>query len=136
MKRYILFLSVFVFLNCFTVKLVGQSITSKNEDFTEFFNRFSVDRNFQFSRIVFPIKIIQTDDGSKTTKFIARKNWKFTDLKALSIKNKKVRLKQMQIKSDEINIQYSISDTGILVNHYFKKTNGEWWLIYVNDESD
>jgi hypothetical protein len=109
---------------------LADTITASEEDFDSFFAKFDKDRSFQYSRIEFPLKLITED----VTRFLSKKEWKFTTLSnKQSIKG---QIKKTQVSKDEVKMEYSIEDTGVLVNHFFRIKNGKWWLVYIQDESD
>jgi len=106
------------------------TIPASEEDFDGFFAKFDNDSSFQYSRIEFPLKVITED----ATRFLSKKEWKFTRLSnKQSIKG---QIKKTQVSKDEVKMEYSIEETGVLVNHFFRIKEGKWWLIYIQDESD
>lgn len=106
------------------------TIQVPEENFDAFFDKFDNDPGFQSSRIDFPLKL--TTDNR--TRFFIKKEWKFTTLS-----NKQVikgQIKKVKTRKGEVKVEYSIEDTGVLVNHFFHIKNGKWWLVFIQDESD
>lgn len=106
------------------------TVPASEEDFDSFFAKFDKERSFQYSRIEFPLKVITED----ATRFLSKKEWKFTTLS--NKQSVKGQIKKTQVSNDEVKMEYSIEDTGVLVNHFFRIKNGKWWLVYIQDESD
>jgi len=107
-----------------------------SEDFNVFFNRFNADSVFQYSRIVFPLKLIIPDqeDDNSITKLLSRKEYKYFDL--TKYENEKSIIKKTRLSSAKIKVHYSVEETGIGLDYYFINKKGLWWLIFFEDYSD
>lgn len=57
------------------------NVQTKTEVFEDFLKKFSFDKDFQFSRIQFPVKnkVYNTDNGQFEILFIPKADWKFSD---------------------------------------------------------
>ena len=111
----------------------NDSLTVDISDFNTFFERFNSDSVFQYSSIEFPLRLIIFEEETKKETFINKQQWEFTklikDSKWNSIINKKIK------KNKEIQIEYSIEDTGVLIYHFFQYKNGHWLLTHIEDYS-
>jgi len=116
------------------VKNVPVTSNDKGEDFDTFFKKFKLDSVFQVSRIKFPLKLTISSDDGDTTRFIPKSSWKYISFTAS--KKEKGIIKKIHVKADEVNVQYTIEDSGIEVEHFFFNVNGKWWLTFAKDESD
>ncbi|MBQ4821909.1 DUF4348 domain-containing protein [Aquimarina sp. MMG016] len=113
-------------------------------DFKSFFTKFSSDSIFQIRRIKFPLKNISYDiyGEDQTTPiedFTAPESFSFMDFsvdhKAM---DKEVDAYKVEIekKKDDFYVYHIIGiDNGIMVDFGFKKENGCWLLIYIEDFS-
>ena len=116
--------------NTYFSSKIRDTIPASEEDFDSFFSKFDKERSFQYSRIEFPLKVVTED----ATRFLNKKEWKFTTLSnKQSIKG---QVKKTKVSNDDVKMEYSIEDTGVLVNHFFRIKSGKWWLVYIQDESD
>ncbi len=113
---------------------MGRGQAQQREDFNAFFKKFEHDKAFQFSRINFPVKVIQIDQYDKRKKiFITKDKWQYTDL--LSGKKEKYILKFGKIKNNACAVNITIEDTGVMITHLFQLKSGKWWLILIEDTS-
>lgn len=105
---------------------------TKTEVFEDFLKKFSFNKDFQFSRIQFPVKnkVYNTDTGQFEVLFIPKADWKFSDF------NNKLYLKKVtkeNAKKFILNIQ--IAETGVYVDYIFELISEEWFLTAIIDES-
>ncbi len=102
-----------------------------SESFSKFYIRFFSDKEYQLSRIVFPLKcVILNEDNTYKTFYKNKSKWQFSTLKDSGLK-----VKTLKNTKSEVVINFQISDTGFYVNYYFKKSNGKWLLVKMYDES-
>ena len=110
-------------------KLPTDKTKSKEEAFSDFYQRFYTDSLFQYSRIKFPLPGINTDDqdigGNKPYNW-QKDRWQLNympDKKAFNCKT---------TKSGNLIIEKITShdDPGLIVESRFKEINGKWFLIY------
>jgi hypothetical protein len=102
-----------------------------SESFSKFYNLFFSDKEYQLSRIIFPLKcVILNEDNTYKTFYKNKSKWQFSTLKDSGLK-----VKTLKNTKSEIVINFQISDTGFYVNYYFKKSNGKWLLVKMYDES-
>ena len=120
------------------------SCTSKEkpEDFREFLVQFSSKRDFQLTRIQFPLESLSlTEDLDATkTNMIKREDWKFENIfygKGCSeiypqvFDNFEMKLKE----SDERVLAWRGIENGIAIFYYFKLIDGKWFLVKKEDSS-
>ncbi len=115
------------------VSLVGKVVFRRIEDFSAFISRFSTDKNFQKSRILFPLKVVL--DSAQSITCWTSQEW---DLKNTFLGT---------IPSDdciETNgfgnlspaadiLMWHDCDTDLLTGYKFKRTGREWFLIGVRE---
>jgi hypothetical protein len=110
----------------------SETSSDKNEEeFDNFFQRFSKDSSYQLTRIGFPIKVTSTDGEKDEIKLINKKDWVYTDYSNLE----SGQLRREKVNKGLINLIYTVEDTGVLVYHYFQKKNGKWLLVSIEDHS-
>ncbi|MDB4920832.1 hypothetical protein [Mucilaginibacter sp.] len=107
---------------------------SLTENFDSFFKKFQSDSVFQLTRVKFPFKITNESEEGDSTWFVRKSNWKYTSYGIGKAADEIIKKKK--IKEGLINIELTIEDTGVLVNHYFINKDGKWWLAYMVDDSD
>ena len=109
---------------------------TRTEDFDLFFKKFNADSVFQYSRVVYPLKIKTAIENSDnwTTKFLLQKEYKYFDLTKYD--GQKSIINKTRVSSKKMTIHYAVEDTGIGLDYYFITKNGRWWLSYVEDYSD
>lgn len=115
------------FLNC----QLTSNKTKKNSpaDFKSFFQNFNKDSIFQKSSITFPLIVLS---DSVVIRKIEKEEWVFTPL----LSGEKHNVKIGPIYNDTIIVNYSFEDTGIFVDHYFTRMDGQWSLVKIVDLSD
>ena len=87
-----------------------------------------------FVFIVFPFKVMLSDDERDTTFYIPRTNWKYIDFSFPN--DKKNIVKQEKISDSVMNVLLQVEDTGVYVEHVFQRKQGKWWLAYLKNGSD
>lgn len=112
-----------------TVKKKDSAMT---ENFDSFFEKFKTDSLFQLSRIVFPLKTIETLEEGQSAKLLTKDKWTYSNFSQI----KKLIINKTTIDSFNESVLFSIEDTGIQTTYYFKNKNGLWKLTYTLDESD
>lgn len=115
-------------------KLKEDSSKLKVIDFNVFLKKFNNDSLFQISCIDFPLSLISFEDDVKKKSTIIRSEWSFIQLIENDKYNSKI-IKKVKTKY-EVEIQYLIEDTGILVCHFFAFKNGLWRLERIEDYSN
>lgn len=112
-----------------------------NEDFFVFFHDFCTDSTFQLNRIKFPLMetYLGSNLDSVITRRIARSDWKFVRIKKFeantfeyyfsSFTNRKLP------ETDEMVYSILGVENGIQINYYFKRENGKWFLVKIEDLS-
>jgi hypothetical protein len=111
-----------------------------NEDFFEFLENFSRNKNFQISRIKFPFMFIHLNEEytKRDTSFINQNNWVFKEFyfgnndsygQIYDNFNHKLR------DTDERVFAWHGIGNGIEEYFYFKRINGLWYMIREEDLS-
>jgi len=108
--------------------------TSKQEDFGTFFKKFSSDSVFQIARVKFPLKIITDSEDGTSTRFLSKSKWQYVSFD--KGKNDENVYRKKIINERLINIEFTVKETGVFVNHYFTLQSEKWLLAYVVDGSD
>jgi hypothetical protein len=130
----VLMLSFFSYNNPpFTKFVLTKNADAIDLKFDSFFKKFESDRNFQLSRIQFPLKVTSiTEDDEQHIKFMKKSEWTYTNF----VKIKNIEIKEISKTKSEIEVKLSITDTGVQVVYHFKNKNGQWWLCAITDQSD
>ena len=113
----------------------------EREDFFVFFQGFCTDSSFQLSRIKFPL--IDTYLSSNLNRRITRKvqssDWKFMQIKEFTSNTFEYYFASFNDRKlpDTDEMVYAIIgiENGIQVNYYFKRENGKWFLVKMEDLS-
>jgi hypothetical protein len=135
MKVKILLLSIIFLFMC--LNLISPNT---DEDFFDFLNRFSFDKDFQIKRIKFPLeKNILTDDfASEIKKSLTIKEWEYVNLlgeKSSYFTDLQYSFKEENEKLPERIFAFIGIENGINIKYYFKKFDGIWYMIRVDDFS-
>lgn len=116
------------------------AIEAIDSNFNDFIEKFSIDSNFQKSRIKFPLKIKLYDIDNDRDSIFYRDSSSFDMIDFP--KNKSTSQYDQwgqKIVIDKNNtfatIEISGIDNGILVDYLFQKINGAWMLIEIDDSS-
>lgn len=107
-------------------------LTTKAEDFDKFYNLFHSDKEFQLSRVKFPIKggIV---NGESTTPW-TRQNWQMLKTKIYDVD--KTQFQVSYKKTDTSFFQKVwIDGAGFNVEARFQLIDGKWYLVYFLDEN-
>jgi hypothetical protein len=104
-----------------------------NESFNDFFEQFATDKDFQFSRIRFPLAFTYYDTRYDTTATTVLKStqWRYESFAI----NDKVWLwvfdnfNAVMIDSGERLVQWRGNRKKWLANYYFKRQGSRWYLV-------
>ena len=110
----------------------GKGQDPPTENFDDFFRKFEADSVFQLARVSFPLKVIYKSDDGDSIRILKKNNWKYISFRG----EKHIVISKKLIRNKQVNVNLSVEDTGISVNHFFTNNNGKWQLISVEDESD
>lgn len=104
----------------------------KTEDFNAFLKKFSVEEDFQLSRIKYPLtsKYYDVDSDKPTIVITQEKDREFN-----SFNNKKFIKKITQENPRKYILNIQIDDTGVYVDFIFELINGKWFLTMTIDTS-
>lgn len=117
------------------------TIKVDREDFFVFFQDFCLIKEYQLNRIKFPLKesYLSEDLNEILSKEIKREDWKYIKLK--NFENNTIEyyfddFNKLEIPDTDEKV-YSIIgiENGISINYYFKRINGIWFLIKIEDQS-
>lgn len=121
-----------VFKKTNTKSLSKNNIDASDMKFDLFFNRFNSDRNFQLSRIQFPLRVWSGTGNGQSIKFMKKNEWTYTNFTQI----KKILIEEKNKAKNEMDLMISITDTGVQVEYHFKIKNDQWWLYGITDKSD
>jgi hypothetical protein len=107
---------------------------SLTENFDSFFKKFSSDSVFQLTRVKFPLKITSESEDGDSTCFLNKSDWRYASFGNRRDTDEIIQTKK--VNKELINVQLTVKETGIFVNHYFTIEHGKWRLGYIVDDSD
>lgn len=101
------------------------------ENFDSFYKRFHSDSSFQYARIKFPLRGINTDEsdeGDTLDYYWRRENWVLHRLPDLN------KVKVEAVKSDTlVREKITTDDPGFYFEREFTRIGGKWYLTYYAD---
>lgn len=103
-----------------------------DENFDDFFNKFKTDSLFQQQRIDKPLSVIISDEETEEEEKQAIKFVSF-DQKDWDVK---IGYKKTTISKDTMNVILEGMDTGVHIEHFFAKRQGNWYLYQIKNLSD
>ena len=107
----------------------------EKDSVSSFFNRFCADSNFQYSRVIFPVKCtVKMDayDEPDIEEIIEKKNWKYTNFLNLQT-NRLIEIERVNKTTFKLNLQ--IEDTGVYVDYLFELIDCKWYLVKIINAS-
>ena len=107
----------------------------EKDSVSSFFNRFCADSNFQYSRVIFPVKCtVKMDayDEPDIEETIEKKNWKYSNFLNLPT-NYLIEIERVNETTFKLNLQ--IEDTGVYVDYLFELIDCKWYLVKIIDAS-
>ena len=127
------------FLGIMTLTLLSckstQGLTfpgSKQENFDKFYDRFHADKNFQISRIKFPLEG-EYVDGGQTTKW-DKKNWIMMKEKIYDIDRTQFKVQHKKTE-DSFYQKVWLDNTGFSAEYRFELIRKKWYLVYAADRN-
>lgn len=122
-----------VVLFIITQTIIAQKkTTAPGEVFSSFFEKFNNDKNFQLSRINFPLTIKLNNDDFELVDYTITKEKHIT----LKLNLKEAEYKQKTIlKNNTVIVQQRGINNGIFIDYIFEKKNGLWFLKTWIDQS-
>lgn len=128
------FISIFLIISC------NLSSNEISEDFLSFLIKFSFDENFQKERIEFPLsKFVESQNSTAyITKMIDEKEWEHITLIEGSqnyVTDIMYNFGSDDVESDERVFKFIGIETGIDLKYFFKRIDGNWYLIKITDFS-
>lgn len=119
----------------------GESELQVNEDFFVFFQVFCQDSTFQMSRIKFPLTdtFLGSNLDSVITRKIAKSDWTFLRIKEFKTNTFEYYFSSFANRRlpDTDEMVYSIIgiENGIQIDYFFKRENGKWFLVKIENLS-
>jgi len=113
-----------------------------NENFYEFLEKFNTDRIFQLKRIAFPVKAIVSDLSDEgiilKEETIQKQEWEHLDLTYDSTyltRDCDQYYQEVLFKPDSAIVELRGIDNGIYANYFFKRKEGHWYLVALEETS-
>ncbi|MCL4818288.1 MAG: hypothetical protein KJ067_04075 [Vicinamibacteria bacterium] len=105
------------------------------EDFQAFFRRFRSDRDFQVSRIRFPLAVLVWEPGADEPerKEQGRERWEFERFQ--SGDGLRWTAPRAGASADEYSLGLEGEDNGISLSYEFRRLKGRWFLVQIVDSS-
>lgn len=121
------------FIICFCqLSTAQQNTKSDSENFSSFLKKFNEDKNFQLSRVKFPLTIKTLNDNLEDISVtITQKNYRI-----LKLDDKGMEFRQkIVLKQNKAVIEQRGIDTGIYADYIFELKDNKWFLKTWNDQS-
>lgn len=141
MKRRMAKMVFLVFLAASFFPVV--TMAGANESFGEFLSQFLTSKDFQISRIQFPLESLVGelgDDGEwvQTKNHLLRSEWEFTDFgyydQSLAPQVYDNFEKKLRDTGERL-LEFKGTESGIRFYLYFERIKGKWYLVKMEDES-
>ena len=123
---------------------VSNDHASDGENFYDFLNQFNTDRIFQLARIEFPVKAsisgTELDGMPPREESIAKQEWEHLDLTYDStyvIRDYDQYHQDVFFGNnpDSATVELRGINNGIYANYYFKRKDGKWYLVRLEEAS-
>ena len=114
---------------------------SKNdqEDFNEFFKKFTTDSLFQIERVKFPWRVLMTTEDGETVEETSKEDWTHSTFyyeQSYGTRQEDAYTQEIKNYGDTVKLELRGVDNGIHVDYEFVKDNGKWVLVSGKDYSD
>jgi hypothetical protein len=115
---------------------------SKNndqEDFNEFFKKFTTDSLFQVERTKFPFRVIWTTEDGETTHETEKENWTHSTFyyeDSYATRQVDAYTQEIKLYEDSVKLEQRGVDNGIYVDYLFIRDKGKWILFTGKDYSN
>lgn len=113
-----------------------------NENFYDFLEKFSTDRIFQLKRIAFPVKAVVSDVADEgmilKEETIQKQEWEHLDLtydSTYQTRDCDQYSQEVLFKLDSAIVELRGIDNGIYANYFFKRKEGQWYLVALEETS-
>lgn len=120
----------------------NEELSTFEEDFIRFVERFSRDEKFQLKRIKFPIRVVVPDTGDQgmapKEESIDKYNWEQLDLTYDSTYLTRPYDQYYQVvryKPDTAIVEIRGINNGIYADYYFSRIDNEWYLVTLYEAS-
>lgn len=122
MKKLLIIFCVFLLNNLVTAQ---NKAVVKEEVFSSFLKKFKESKDFQLSRINFPLTVKMNNDDFELVDYVIAKN----DYKMIKLDDKGSDYEQKNVpKNSTIIIKQRGKDNGIFVEYIFIQKKGLWYL--------
>ena len=115
------------------------STNNNQEDFNEFFKKFTTDSLFQVERTKFPFRVIWLTDDGETTHETEKENWTHSTFyyeESYASRQVEAYTQEMKIYADSAKLEQRGVDNGIYVDYLFIRDKGKWILFTGRDYSN
>lgn len=125
-----------------TGRVAGSLTISKKidqEDFNEFFKKFTTDSLFQIERTKFPFRVIWLTDDGATTHETEKESWTHSTFyyeDSYATRQIDAYTQEMKVYADSAKLEQRGVDNGIYVDYLFMKDKGRWILFTGRDYSN
>jgi hypothetical protein len=109
------------------------------EDFNEFFKKFTTDSVFQVERTKFPFRVIWSTEDGETTHETAKEDWTHSTFhyeNGFATRQEDGYTQEIKLFGDSVRLEQRGVDNGIYVDYLFIRDKGKWILFTGRDYSD
>jgi hypothetical protein len=150
MTKNIFILTLFFFSSCGqkstesissdknTDSLAFSSIDDQ-ENFNEFFKKFTADSLFQIERIKFPWRVLMTTEDGKTVEETHKEDWTYSTFyydDSYASRQEDAYTQEIKNYGDTVKLELRGVDNGIHVDYEFVKDSRKWILVSGKDYSN
>lgn len=117
-------------ISCKSTQKPSAAVSSKSENFDEFYKKFHQNVNFQVSRIKFPLK------GGMLDSFTSTK-WTKSNWIPMKVPVYEIDKNQYNVLIDKTDTTFSqkvwVPDSGFSSEHKFELLKGKWYLVFARE---
>lgn len=109
------------------------------EDFNDFFKKFTTDSVFQVERTKFPFRVIWSTEDGETTHETEKKNWTHSTFyyeDSYATRQEDAYTQELKLFGDSVRLEQRGVDNGIYVDYLFLRDKGKWILFTGRDYSN
>jgi len=118
---------------------VTNSNNADEEDFDEFFKKFTSDSVFQMERTKFPFRVIWLTEDGEMTHETEKEDWTHSTFHYednYATRQVDGYTQEIKLFGDSVRLEQRGVDNGIYVDYLFIRENGKWILFTGRDYSD
>jgi hypothetical protein len=148
--KYIFILMILFFVSCKpkstdtgSSNQLADSLTiskdNEQEDFNEFYKKFTADSTFQMERTKFPFRVLWISDDGETTHETQREDWTHSTFyydDSYATRPVDAYKQEVKLYADSAKVEQRGVDNGIYVDYLFKRDKGKWILFTGRDYSN